>query len=157
MFSIQSSPEKREVFGHVIADDVYGDIYVVPILDTLEDVKNALEAKDVTLSSGSDVRFVWNGKQKYEWQRNEIDERIKADNEMIQDDWIIPDEWKVEMDGMIAVDKVTKEEKAVADEETLQDEWDIPDEWMIPSKETVSKKAENHCVVCNANHEVPHS
>jgi hypothetical protein len=43
------------VYGHVVAGDPFGDIFVVPFADTLEDIKCAVGAKAVTLPSDIDV------------------------------------------------------------------------------------------------------
>jgi len=37
------------VFGQVVADDVLGDVYMVPLCDIFEDVKQALDAREVRL------------------------------------------------------------------------------------------------------------
>lgn len=47
-----------EVYGHVIASDKFGDAYVIPIHDTLSDVKVQLGAASVDLLSSADVAFL---------------------------------------------------------------------------------------------------
>lgn len=47
-----------EVHGHLVASDVFGDGYVIPILDTLEDIKQQFNATLVDLPSALDVKFM---------------------------------------------------------------------------------------------------
>jgi len=47
-----------EVHGHLVASDGFGDGYVIPILDTLEDVKQQFNAASVDLPSCLDVNFM---------------------------------------------------------------------------------------------------
>ncbi|RYP44145.1 hypothetical protein DL768_009380 [Monosporascus sp. mg162] len=49
-------PESLEVFGHVIASDILGDIYVVPICDAFKDIKKCLNCSSVTLPTADDIR-----------------------------------------------------------------------------------------------------
>ena len=48
-------PVTLEVFGHVVAADILGDAYVVPICDTFSDITTALGLKSVTLPGCEDV------------------------------------------------------------------------------------------------------
>ena len=43
------------LYGHVVASDVFGRGYVVPISDTFEDIKNRLSAESVSLPSKDDI------------------------------------------------------------------------------------------------------
>lgn len=45
----------NEVYGHVVADDVFGRGYIVPIDDTLENIKDRLAIEAVFLPSRTDV------------------------------------------------------------------------------------------------------
>jgi hypothetical protein len=44
-----------EVYGHVVADDPFGDVFVVPLSDVLNDIKQAVDAVAVTLASQLDI------------------------------------------------------------------------------------------------------
>jgi len=44
-----------EVYGHIVADDTFGDVFVVPLSDVLDDVKLALKAETVTLPTFADL------------------------------------------------------------------------------------------------------
>lgn len=44
-----------EVYGHLVATDVFGNGYVIPIHETLEDIKRRLDVESVTLLSSIDV------------------------------------------------------------------------------------------------------
>ncbi|ERF76427.1 hypothetical protein EPUS_07307 [Endocarpon pusillum Z07020] len=44
-----------EVYGHLVASDVLGDGYVIPLLDTLEDIRERTHAQDVGLATGVDI------------------------------------------------------------------------------------------------------
>lgn len=44
-----------EIYGHIVADDPCGDIFVVPFTDMLDDIKRAFSAKEVTLPTTIDV------------------------------------------------------------------------------------------------------
>ncbi|KAF2823930.1 hypothetical protein CC86DRAFT_408947 [Ophiobolus disseminans] len=47
------------VFGHVAADDAFGDVYMVPLVDILEDIKKELSARDVRLpESTSEIEMM---------------------------------------------------------------------------------------------------
>lgn len=43
------------VYGHVVASDVFGRGYVVPICDSFEDIKNRLSAQSVSLPSAAEL------------------------------------------------------------------------------------------------------
>lgn len=48
--------ERRlEVYGHVIADDVFEYVYVIPMVDILADIKRCFGAHSVDLPSGLDI------------------------------------------------------------------------------------------------------
>jgi hypothetical protein len=47
--------DTNEAYGHVVASDVFGRGYVVPICDSFEDIKNRLSAELVSLPSKADV------------------------------------------------------------------------------------------------------
>lgn len=38
------------VYGHLVAADIFGDGYVVPLLDSLNDIKQCLDATEVVLA-----------------------------------------------------------------------------------------------------------
>lgn len=44
-----------EVYGHVVASDVFGKVYVVPMEDILQDIKERLKASSVRLAPASHV------------------------------------------------------------------------------------------------------
>lgn len=44
-----------ELYGHVVASDVFGNSYVVPIFDLFDDITNRLSAHSVSLPSVSDI------------------------------------------------------------------------------------------------------
>ncbi|KAF7505302.1 hypothetical protein GJ744_001089 [Endocarpon pusillum] len=44
-----------EVYGHLVSSDVLGDGYVIPLLDTLEDIRERTHAQDVGLATGLDI------------------------------------------------------------------------------------------------------
>ena len=46
---------RLEVHGHVVADDVFGDAYVIPMNDILNDIQRCLGAKSVDLPSRIDI------------------------------------------------------------------------------------------------------
>jgi hypothetical protein len=48
----------QTVIGHIIADDPFGDVYIVPIVDILADVKAVLDAKSVSLPTREDISNV---------------------------------------------------------------------------------------------------
>ncbi|RYP56855.1 hypothetical protein DL771_011559 [Monosporascus sp. 5C6A] len=48
-------PESFEVFGHVVASDILGDVYVVPICDAFKDIKECLGCSSVTLPTADDI------------------------------------------------------------------------------------------------------
>lgn len=48
-------PVTSEVLGHVAAKDVFGDTYVIPMADTLEDIKSHLGCVDVDFPSSIDI------------------------------------------------------------------------------------------------------
>ncbi|RYP20431.1 hypothetical protein DL765_002807 [Monosporascus sp. GIB2] len=48
-------PESFEVFGHIVASDILGDIYVVPICDSFKDIKERLHCSSVTLPTADDI------------------------------------------------------------------------------------------------------
>jgi hypothetical protein len=43
-----------EVYGHVVATDLFGDAYVVPLLDTFDEIKECMGATSVELPSAED-------------------------------------------------------------------------------------------------------
>ena len=43
------------VYGHLVASDVLGDGYVIPLLDTLEDIRERTHAQEVGLATGVDI------------------------------------------------------------------------------------------------------
>lgn len=45
------------VYGHVIASDVFGDAYVVPLGATFQDIKQKLNASFVSLPNTTEVRL----------------------------------------------------------------------------------------------------
>jgi hypothetical protein len=45
--------ESRELYGHVVASNVFGQVYVVPIGDIFEDIRYSLWAQSVSLPSNS--------------------------------------------------------------------------------------------------------
>jgi hypothetical protein len=45
-----------EVYGHVVATDLFGDAYVVPILDTFHEIKDIMGAAHVSLPAAEDFR-----------------------------------------------------------------------------------------------------
>ncbi|KAK7931730.1 hypothetical protein PG985_002442 [Apiospora marii] len=47
-----------EVYGHVVAADDFGAGYIIPIKDTMNDIKRCLKATSVSLPSASDVNGV---------------------------------------------------------------------------------------------------
>ena len=47
-----------EVYGHVIASDMFGEVYIAPLKDTLKQVEEMLEATSVSLPTRSEV-FTW--------------------------------------------------------------------------------------------------
>lgn len=51
-------PVTRELHGHVVATDVFGDAYVIPMGGLLEDVKRQLGAKSVDLPSTIDFAII---------------------------------------------------------------------------------------------------
>lgn len=44
-----------QVFGHVVASDVLGNVEVVPIRDTFDDVKQSLGVSEVSLPTADDI------------------------------------------------------------------------------------------------------
>lgn len=44
------------VFGHVVATDVFGDAYVIPMVDTFDDIKRCIGAKAVELPTAKDFK-----------------------------------------------------------------------------------------------------
>jgi hypothetical protein len=44
-----------EVYGHLVASDVLRDGYVIPLLDTLEDIRERTHAQEVGLATGVDI------------------------------------------------------------------------------------------------------
>jgi len=44
------------VFGHVVATDVFGDAYVIPMVDTFDDIKRCIGAKAVELPTPKDFK-----------------------------------------------------------------------------------------------------
>ena len=57
----------NELYGHVVAADMFGDAYVVPLNETLEQIEEVLDAESVALPTASEVsafiqhEFVSNG------------------------------------------------------------------------------------------------
>ena len=49
-------PISHEVFGHAVASDILGDVYVVPIRDTFDNIKQSLGVSEVTLPTEDDIR-----------------------------------------------------------------------------------------------------
>jgi hypothetical protein len=48
------------VFGHVVATDVFGDAYVIPMVDTFDDIKRCMGAKTVELPTAKDFEVIEN-------------------------------------------------------------------------------------------------
>ena len=46
------------VFGHVASVDAFGEAFVIPLADTLDDIKKSLDAKAVGFPSENDIRNV---------------------------------------------------------------------------------------------------
>jgi hypothetical protein len=44
-----------EVYGHVVATDILGDAYVMPLVDTFQEIKECMGAKSVRLPLGSGI------------------------------------------------------------------------------------------------------
>ncbi|KAK5989223.1 hypothetical protein PT974_10725 [Cladobotryum mycophilum] len=48
-------PETGNVYGHVVATDPFGDAYVIPFDNLLDDIRRCLNATSVKLPEGSFV------------------------------------------------------------------------------------------------------
>ncbi|KAK1963125.1 hypothetical protein LY78DRAFT_210727 [Colletotrichum sublineola] len=46
---------RREVYGHAVADDIFGDVYVVPMTDIFQDIERSLGARSVEMPSNIDL------------------------------------------------------------------------------------------------------
>lgn len=46
----------QEVYGHVVATDIFGDAYVIPLVDTFDDIKECMGATSVELPSPEDCK-----------------------------------------------------------------------------------------------------
>lgn len=44
-----------EVYGHIVAGDAFGEVYVVPVWDTFDDIKREMNATRVSLATSVDV------------------------------------------------------------------------------------------------------
>jgi hypothetical protein len=47
--SEQAASDLIKVFGHVVADDVFGDVYMIPLHDIINDIKTTMNATVVRL------------------------------------------------------------------------------------------------------------
>ena len=50
--------DTRDVYGHVVAEDPFGDVIVVPFLDVLRDIQYIYAPNQVSIASASDVASV---------------------------------------------------------------------------------------------------
>ncbi|KAJ4387899.1 hypothetical protein N0V93_008502 [Gnomoniopsis smithogilvyi] len=61
------------VYGHVIADDVFGDAYVIPMPDILDDIRQFLGASSVGLPSAPDIIAKrWPGTPSHAFDRSSV-------------------------------------------------------------------------------------
>ena len=44
-----------EVYGHVVASDAFGEAYVVPLRDTIQDIQARLNSKTVRLPTAAEI------------------------------------------------------------------------------------------------------
>ncbi|RYP75567.1 hypothetical protein DL771_002267 [Monosporascus sp. 5C6A] len=80
-------PATYEVYGHVVATDMFGDAYVVPLIHTLADIQRCFGAKCVDLPSAVDfsIRALAESSsaagQLLKWSETEPDQFPKTGNE----------------------------------------------------------------------------
>jgi hypothetical protein len=48
-------PFTGDVYGHIVANDPFGDVYVVPLADTFNEIRKAYGAKEVRIASELDL------------------------------------------------------------------------------------------------------
>jgi hypothetical protein len=57
--SSSSSDRSTTFYGQVVCDDIFGDVYVVPLVDILDDIKEVLNASKVSLPPSSLALALW--------------------------------------------------------------------------------------------------
>jgi hypothetical protein len=52
-----------EVYGHVVASDAFGEAYVVPLRDTIQDIQTRLNSKTVRLPTAAEILKWYAGRE----------------------------------------------------------------------------------------------